>query len=269
MYEKIKVSALYIKNRINTKPKIGIICGSGLSNIVNIIENKIILEYSSIPDFPLSTVKGHKSNLISGKISGKDVIAMQGRFHYYEGYSMQEVCYGIRVMKALGVETLIITNAAGGMNPSFNVGDIMIIEDHINLLPNPLIGKNDERLGTRFPAMNNAYSKDLIKTVERIGEENNINLKKGVYLGNTGPSFETPSEYKFYYKIGADCVGMSTCPEVIIAVHSRMKVFAMSLISNVFDEHNVLEANHEEVMESAKIAEGDMMKIVENLILEL
>lgn len=269
MYEKIKATAENIKAKINIEPKIGIVCGSGLANIVDIIKDKQVLNYSDILNFPLSTVKGHKSNLIFGEIASKNVVAMQGRFHFYEGYPIQEVVFGIRVMKALGVETVIITNAAGGMNPNFRVGDIMIIKDHINLLPNPLIGHNDERLGTRFPSMNNAYSEDLILMVEKIAKENNIDFKKGVYLGNTGPSFETPSEYKFYNKIGADCVGMSTTPEVITAVHSNMKVFGMSLISNVFDENNKNETTHEEVIEAAKIAENNMMKIVEELISQI
>lgn len=269
MYEKIKATAENIKAKINIEPKIGIVCGSGLANIVEIIKDKQVLNYSDIINFPLSTVKGHKSNLIFGEIASKNVVAMQGRFHFYEGYPIQEVVFGIRVMKALGVETVIITNAAGGMNPNFRVGDIMIIKDHINLLPNPLIGHNDERLGTRFPSMNNAYSEDLILMVEKIAKENNIDFKKGVYLGNTGPSFETPSEYKFYNKIGADCVGMSTTAEVITAVHSNMKVFGMSLISNVFDENNKNETTHEEVIEAAKIAENNMMKIVEELISQI
>ena len=270
MYEKIRASANYIKTKIEGRnPKVGIVCGSGLANIAEIIDNKTIVNYDEIPNFPVSTVKGHKSNLIIGDISNKDIIAMQGRFHYYEGYPIQEVVFGIRVMKELGVETIIITNAAGGMNPEFRVGDIMIIEDHINLIPNPLIGKNDERLGTRFPSMHSAYSKDLIDKAKKIAEENNIKVHSGVYLGNTGPSFETPAEYRFYHKIGADVVGMSTTPEVIIAVHSNMNVFAMSLVSNIFDDSIREEASHEEVIDSAKLAEDNMILITKRLIEEL
>lgn len=266
MYEKIKATAEYIKANIKTKPIVGIVCGSGLANIVNIINVEKVLDYSDIPNFPISTVEGHKSKLIFGTLGNKQVIAMQGRFHYYEGYTMQQVTFPIRVMKELGVEKLILTNAAGGMNPEFNVGDIMIIEDHINLLPNPLIGRNDERFGIRFPAMNKAYSQNLIEKAQEVAKENNIELRKGVYLGNTGPSFETPAEYKFYHKIGADCVGMSTVPEVIVAVHSGLEVFAMSLVSNVFKDEVRAEATMEEVLEAGKKAESKMMLIVEKML---
>lgn len=266
IYEKIKATAEFIKANVKTEPIIGIVCGSGLANIVSLINVETVLDYSCIPNFPISTVEGHKSKLIFGYLGGKGVIAMQGRFHYYEGYTMQQVTFPIRVMKELGVEKLILTNAAGGMNPEFNVGDIMIIEDHINLLPNPLIGKNYDRLGIRFPAMNKAYSKTLIEKAQEVAKENNIELRKGVYLGNTGPSFETPAEYKFYHKIGADCVGMSTVPEVIVAVHSGLEVFAMSLVSNVFKDEVRAEATMEEVLEAGKKAENKMMLIVEKLI---
>ncbi|MCK9162777.1 MAG: purine-nucleoside phosphorylase [Bacteroidales bacterium] len=266
MYNKIKATADYISKEINNKPIIGIVCGSGLANIVNIIQKEKVLDYSDIPNFPISTVEGHKSKLIFGTLGNKQVIAMQGRFHFYEGYTMEEVTFAIRVMKELGVEKLILTNAAGGVNINFNVGDIMIIEDHINLLPNPLIGKNDQRLGIRFPAMNKAYSPSLIAKAELIAKENNIKLQKGVYLGNTGPTFETPSEYKFYHSIGADAVGMSTTPEVIVGVHSSMEVFAMSLISNVFRDDLRQEATMKEVLEAGLETEGKMMLIVEKLI---
>lgn len=266
MYDKVKATALFIKENVKTKPTIGIVCGSGLANIANIINVDVILDYSEIPNFQISTVKGHKSKLIFGTIGSKQVVAMQGRFHYYEGYSMQEVTFPIRVMKELGIETLILTNAAGGMNPAFNIGDIMIIEDHINLMPNPLLGKNDDRFGLRFPSMNKAYDKELIKLAKEIGKENNIELHQGVYLGNTGPSFETPAEYRFYHKIGADCVGMSTVPEVIAAVHLNMKVFAMSLVSNVFNDQVRAECTHQEVIDAGIRAEGKMMLLVEKLI---
>jgi purine-nucleoside phosphorylase len=269
MLEKIKATANYIRENIQTKPKIGIVCGSGLANIVNIIQTEKVLDYSSIPNFAISTATGHKSKLVFGTLSGKEIIAMQGRFHYYEGYSMQEVTFPIRVMKELGVQTLILTNAAGGVNPTFSVGDIMIIEDHINLLPNPLIGKNDESLGLRFPSMSRAYTPSLIEKAKDIAKENNIEIKQGVYLGNSGPSFETPSEYKFYHKVGADCVGMSTTPEVIVAAHSQMDVFAMSLVSNVFREDAIEDPTHDEVLQAGKNAEEKMMLLVENLIEKL
>lgn len=266
MYEKIKATAEYIKANVKTKPIIGIVCGSGLANIVSIINVEKVLDYSDIPNFPIPTVEGHKSKLIFGTLGNKPVVAMQGRFHFYEGYTMQQVTFPIRVMKAIGVEKLILTNAAGGVNPDFNVGDIMIIEDHINLLPNPLIGKNDESLGIRFPAMNKAYSPSLIEKAEQIAKELNIKLRKGVYLGNTGPTFETPAEYKFYRSIGADTVGMSTTPEVIVAIHSIMEVFAMSLVSNVFKEDIIEDATHDEVLQAGKKAEEKIILIVEKLI---
>lgn len=269
MLEKIKVTANYIRENVKTRPKVGIVCGSGLANIVNIINTEKVLEYSTIPNFALSTAIGHKSRLVFGTLAGKEVLAMQGRFHYYEGYSMQEVTFPIRVMKELGVKTLILTNAAGGVNPEFNVGDIMIIEDHINLLPNPLIGKNDERLGLRFPPMSKAYTPSLIDMAKEIAKENSIEVKQGVYLGNSGPSYETPAEYKFYRKIGADTVGMSTTPEVIVASHSQMNVFAMSLVSNVFREDIREDATHDEVLEAGKNAESKMMLLVEKLIEKL
>lgn len=266
MYEKIKATAEYIKANVKTKPIIGIVCGSGLANIVSIINVEKVLDYSDIPNFPIPTVEGHKSKLIFGTLGNKPVVAMQGRFHFYEGYTMQQVTFPIRVMKQIGVEKLILTNAAGGVNPDFNVGDIMIIEDHINLLPNPLIGKNDESLGIRFPAMNKAYSPSLIEKAEQIAKELNIKLRKGVYLGNTGPTFETPAEYKFYRSIGADTVGMSTTPEVIVAIHSIMEVFAMSLVSNVFRENIIEDATHDEVLQAGKKAEEKIILIVEKLI---
>ncbi len=266
MLEKIKATIEFITTNVKTRPLFGIVCGSGLANIVNIIEVEKVLDYSIIPNFALSTADGHKSKLIFGTIKGKPVVAMQGRFHYYEGYSMQEVTFPIRVMKALGIKTLILTNASGGVNPEFNVGDIMIIEDHINLMPNPLIGKNDNNLGTRFPSMSKAYTPNLIKLGQEIGKQNEIELKKGVYLGNTGPSYETPAEYKFYHKVGADCVGMSTVPEVIVGVHSGLDIFAMSLISNVFRDEIRADCTTEEVLEAGKKAENKMMLMVEQLI---
>ena len=266
MYEKIKATAEYIKSNVYTKPIIGIVCGSGLANIVNIINVEKVLDYSDIPNFPISTVEGHKSKLIFGTIGNKQVVAMQGRFHFYEGYPMQQGTFPIRVMKEIGVEKLILTNSAGGVNPFFNVGDIMIIEDHINLLPNPLIGTNDENLGIRFPAMNKAYSSLLIEKAEQIAREYNIKLRKGVYLGNTGPTFETPAEYKFYHSIGADTVGMSTTPEVIVAIHSKIEVFAMSLVSNVFREDVIEDTTHDEVLQAGKKAEEKIILIVEKLI---
>ncbi|MDR0971898.1 MAG: purine-nucleoside phosphorylase [Bacteroidales bacterium] len=269
IYEKIKETALFLQDRIKTKPLIGIVCGSGLANIVEKIESKTIIPYSSIPNFPISTVEGHKSNLIFGTLAGRNVIAMQGRFHYYEGYSMEQVTFPIRIMKELGVKYLIITNASGGVNPLFHSGDLMIIEDHINLLPNPLIGPNDERLGIRFPAMNKAYSPLLIEKAERVAKRNNIKIHKGVYLGLTGPSFETPAEYVFFRNAGASCVGMSTVPEVIVGVHSNMEVFALSLISNIFKEDKSETPTMAEVIQSGKDAQEKIMVLIEQLVGEI
>jgi len=269
--ERIKESADYIISRLapvfdTNKAVIGIVCGSGLANISEIIENVTEISYKDIPHFPISTAPGHKSLLICGTIGAHNVIAMQGRFHYYEGYTMQEVTYGIRVMKALGTKEVIITNSSGGMNPTFSVGDLMIITDHINLMPNPLIGKNDDSLGERFPSMHEAYSKRLVALAQEVAQSNNIWVKRGVYLGNTGPSFETPAEYKFYYQIGASCVGMSTVPEVIVAVHSGMEVLAISLISNVFNEKKPQHTTGQEVLLAGKKAEKKMETIVKGVV---
>ena len=229
----INESVQFIQGKIgNKKPVVGIVLGSGLGNLVNFIEDKITIPYSEIPNFMRSTVNGHKGNLIVGTLGGKCVIAMQGRFHYYEGYTMQQVTFPIRVMKLLGIKNLLVSNAAGGINNTFKVGDLMIIRDHINMLPNPLIGKNDEAFGTRFPDMTRAYDRELIRLMEEIATSHNIPLKKGVYVGLTGPSYETPAEYAFLGRIGGDAVGMSTVPEVIVARHAGIRVFGMSVITN-------------------------------------
>lgn len=233
---KYKETADFISSQIEEKPEIGIVLGSGLGKLADNIENAIAIPYSTIPNFANSTAIGHKGNLISGNLGGKKVLAMQGRFHYYEGYSMETVTFPMRVMYLLGITHLFVSNAAGGINPTFRVGDLMLIKDHINLLPNPLIGKNLNEIGPRFLDMTRAYDPNLIRLAKQIAEENGINLKEGVYLGSTGPTFETPAEYGFFGKIGADAVGMSTIPEVIIARHCGMKVFGMSVISN--EAHN-------------------------------
>ena len=236
MDERIKLiqeAAAYISNRIGGKvPQVGIVLGSGLGDLGEEINNRIVIPYSEIPNFVKSTANGHKGNLIAGELGGKFVVAMQGRFHYYEGYSMDQVTLPIRVMKVLGIKCLFVSNAAGGINKHFKMGDLMIIKDHINLLPNPLIGKNMEEFGPRFPDMTRPYDLNLIAKAESISRELGFRLMKGVYLGGTGPTFETPSEYAFFGKIGADAVGMSTVPEVIVARHSDIPVFGMSVISN-------------------------------------
>lgn len=230
---KIYEAAEYVKSLLNNKePLVGIVLGSGLGELAEKIENKIIIPYSTIPNFAKSTAVGHKGNLIAGVLGGKFIIAMQGRFHYYEGYPMEQVTLPIRVMKLLGIKYLLVSNAAGGVNFNYKVGDLMVIRDHINLLPNPLIGKNLEEFGVRFVDMTRPYDSQLISIVEEIAKENNITLNKGVYLASTGPTYETPAEYKFFRTIGADAVGMSTIPEVIVARHCNIPVFGISVITN-------------------------------------
>ncbi|MDR1779266.1 MAG: purine nucleoside phosphorylase I, inosine and guanosine-specific [Tannerella sp.] len=222
----------YIRSRIIAMPQTAIILGSGLGTLADSITDSTIIPYAEIPHFVRSTATGHKGNLIVGRLGGKTVIAMQGRFHYYEGYTMQQVTFPVRVMKCLGVQNLFVSNAAGGINPTFKVGDLMIIRDHINMLPNPLIGANDEAFGTRFPDMTRAYDRELIISAEKIAAAHDIEVKRGVYVGLTGPSFETPAEYAFYGRVGGDAIGMSTVPEVIVARHAGLRVFGMSVITN-------------------------------------
>lgn len=264
MLNKIKEAKEYLL-QYTSQCEVGIVLGSGLSNFVDNLEVETTIPYGQIPHFPQSTVKGHKGMLVFGTIGGKRVVCMQGRFHYYEGYTMQEVTFPIRVMKAIGIHTLIVTNAAGGVNPDFKVGDIMLIKDHINQMPNPLIGKNFEELGTRFPSMSTIYNQDLREKAKIIGREENISLQEGVYLATTGPSFETPAEYKFFRTIGADAIGMSTVPEVIVASHSNLNVLGMSVISNVFNPNAVAECTHEEVLEGVNKAGDKMSRIVKRL----
>ena len=230
---RIQQAAEYIKERIGERaPLAGIVLGSGLGKLADKIENPVVVPYSEIPHFPLSTAVGHKGNFIAGELGGKFVVAMQGRFHYYEGYPMEYVTLPIRVMKVLGIQYLFVSNAAGGVNYDFKVGDLMIIRDHINLLPNPLIGPNMAEFGPRFPDMTRPYEPAIIALAEEIAAESGISLKKGVYLGSSGPTYETPAEYKYFRTIGADAVGMSTIPEVIVARHSSIPVFGISVITN-------------------------------------
>ena len=231
--ERIMTAAEYIAAKLEgKKPFAGIVLGSGLGKLADKIENKIVIPYKEIPGFPVSTAIGHKGNFIAGELGGKFVLAMQGRFHYYEGYSMDLVTLPIRVMKELGIGYLFVSNAAGGVNFDFKVGNLMIITDHINHLPNPLIGPNMSEFGPRFPDMTHPYSKDVRKIAYEVAAKHNIELKSGVYLGVTGPSYETPAEYKYFRSIGADAIGMSTVPEVIVARHSNIPVFGMSVITN-------------------------------------
>lgn len=231
--ERIMTAAEYIAAKLEgKKPFAGIVLGSGLGKLADKIENKIVIPYKEIPGFPVSTAIGHKGNFIAGELGGKFVLAMQGRFHYYEGYSMDLVTLPIRVMKELGIGYLFVSNAAGGVNFDFKVGNLMVITDHINHLPNPLIGPNMSEFGPRFPDMTHPYDKAVRKIAYEVAAKHNIELKNGVYLGVTGPSYETPAEYKYFRSIGADAIGMSTVPEVIVARHSNIPVFGMSVITN-------------------------------------
>lgn len=267
MLEKINLTANYIKAKISNLPNIAIILGTGLGALVNHIEEAEYISYSDIPNFPISTVEGHSGNLIFGYLGGKRIMAMQGRFHYYEGYDMKEVTFPIRVMKALGVKTLFVSNAAGGMNKEFRVGDIMIINDHINLFPeNPLRGKNYNELGPRFPAMTEAYSHKLIKLANEIAAEKGIRVMNGVYVGTSGPTFETPAEYEYFRIIGGDAVGMSTVPEVIVANHASMEVFGVSVITDLGGKDITEVPTHEEVQKAAMKAQPKIVEIMQTLI---
>ena len=270
LYDKIQATASFIQQKTTTKPTVGIILGSGLGGLVDIIEKEASIPYSDIPNFPLSTVEGHSGKLIFGKIGGNAVVLMAGRFHYYEGYSMEEVTFPVRVMKALGVETVVISNAAGGTNPGFAIGDLMIIKDHINICPeHPLRGPNDERLGTRFPDMSKAYDHELIAIAKDIAMEQGIGVRTGVYIGLQGPTFETPAEYKMLHILGADAVGMSTVAEVIVARHGGMRVFAMSVITDLGVTDVPITITHEEVLEAANAAAPKMAGLVEELVKRL
>lgn len=270
-YDQIEESAAYLRSKIDSQPKIGIVLGSGLSKLSQKIEISRQIAYEDIPHFPLATVQGHGKSLIFGKLGNKDIVALSGRFHFYEGYGMKEVSFPIRVMKALGVETMIISNAAGGLKPGMNLGDMMFITDHINLQgANPLIGANDERLGPRFPDMFNAYDKKLVQNAIEIAEKNGYSYTTGVYCGVTGPTFETPAEYKYLHVIGGDAVGMSTVPEVIVARHGGMKVFAVSVISDIGYPPGEMESiSHDFVLEKARAAEPLLSQLVIEMIEKL
>ena len=266
----LKETVSWIKERIDVVPEIAIILGTGLGDLAKSIITQKVFPYDEIPHFPISTVEGHQGKLIFGKLGGKDVMAMQGRFHYYEGYDMKEVTYPIRVMQMLGMKYLFVSNAAGGMNRSFEVGDIMLIEDHINLFPeHPLRGKNDPQLGTRFPDMSEAYNLELREMAIKIAKKNNIKLQMGVYVGTQGPTFETPAEYTYFHIIGGDTVGMSTVPEVIVANHAKMKVLAFSIVTDLGVTGRVVKVSHEEVQSAAKFAQPKLVFLMEEVIKQL
>ena len=266
MYEKIQETASWLKQRMTTSPKTAIILGTGLGQLASEITDKYEFPYNEIPNFPVSTVEGHAGKLIFGKLGGKDIMAMEGRFHFYEGYDMKEVTFPERVMYELGIETLFVSNASGGMNPNFVIGDLMIIDDHINFFPeHPLRGKNFPT-GPRFPDMHEAYDKQLRNLADQIAEEKGIRVVHGVYVGVSGPTFETPAEYKMYHRLGGDAVGMSTVPEVIVARHCGIKVFGMSIITDLGLEDQPVEVSHEEVQVAANKAQPLMKEIMREII---
>ncbi len=270
MLNKINETVNYIRTKISQLPETAIILGTGLGNLVTHLTETTEIPYETIPNFPVSTVEGHSGKLIFGFLGKKRVMAMQGRFHYYEGYNMKEVTFPVRVMKELGIKNLLVSNASGGMNPDFEIGDLMIITDHINFFPeHPLRGKNDKRLGERFPDMSEPYSKELIEKAKKIAERNDIKVVEGVYVGTSGPTFETPAEYRFFRIIGGDAVGMSTVPEVIVANHAGIRVFGMSIITDLGVEGKIVEVTHEEVQAVGDRAQPLMTQIMKELVEEI
>ena len=267
MYDKIQQTVTFLRQMTNGfEPQVGAVLGSGLGGLSKGIEIEYTIPYKDIPNFPVSTVAGHKGQLLFGTIAGKRIVAMQGRFHYYEGYTTKEITFPIRVLAALGIRFIILSNASGGINPTFNVGDVMFISDHINLLPNPLIGPHDERLGVRFPDMGEAYNKKLMKLADAIAYSLDIDVQHGVYVGDTGPSYETPSEYQYYRVIGADAVGMSTTPEAIVARQCNLPVFGVSVISDIGGKDIECFITHEEVISAVIKAEPKLIAIITELI---
>ncbi len=270
LYAEIDDAVRAIKEKINIKPDFGIILGTGLGNLGENIIEKTEISYTEIPHFPVSTVLGHKGQLVTGNLSGKRVVAMQGRFHYYEGYSMKEVTFGVRVMKFLGAHTIIESNACGGLNPQFSAGDLMIITDHINLFPeNPLRGKNDDKLGPRFPDMCCTYDKKIIELAEDTAIKLGIKIRKGVYVGVAGPNLETAAEYRMLRIIGADVVGMSTVPEVIVARHMGMKVLGISVVTDMGLPDALKPMSHEKILKIAEESEPKLTKLVSEILKKL
>lgn len=266
MFAATKEAASYIIERMKETPATAIILGTGLGRIVDQLEVRTTIDYAEIPHFPLSTVEGHEGKLISGMLGEVSVLVMQGRFHFYEGYTMQEVTFPIRVMKLLGIETLLVSNAAGGMDPSFAIGDIMIINDHINLMPNPLIGAHDEEFGARFPDMSRTYDPGLLEKARRISRENGIPVREGCYVGVTGPTLETPMEYHYLRVIGGDAVGMSTVPEVIVAHQMGIRVFAVSVITDLGVPGKIQKLTHQDVIKAAEKSAPKLTSLIISMI---
>jgi purine-nucleoside phosphorylase len=270
MLKKLKETTDYIQSKIEIAPEIGIVLGTGLGKFANEIEVLASLPYNEIPNFPVSTVKGHAGKLIFGHLAGKMVVAMQGRFHYYEGYSLQDLTFPIRVLKYLGIKLLVLSNAAGGVNPDYEIGDLMIIKDHINLMGNnPLLGENEDKLGPRFPDMSEPYDKKVIRMFTKIARVHNVHFQTGVYAAVSGPTFETPAEYRYIRIIGADAVGMSTVPEAIVARHMDLPVFAVSVISDLGVEGKIVEISHDDVIDAASMAEPKLAKVLKEMIAKL
>ena len=266
----IRETVAYLNKRMTIHPKVAIVLGSGLGGLTKALDVVDEIPYGEIPFFPLSTVKGHKGTLIFGRLNNVEVVVLNGRFHYYEGYPMEVVTYPQQVFCGIGVKTIILSNAAGGMNPTFKVGDIMLIRDHINFFgTNPLLGPNDDELGPRFPNMHEVYSKRLIKLAHQKAAANGIHLQEGVYMGVSGPCFETPAEYKAYWILGADAVGMSTVPEAIVAHHRGMEIFALSVITDLGVVGQVAETSHEEVLAAANTAGPKMVKVICEMLPEI
>ncbi|TFH39420.1 MAG: purine-nucleoside phosphorylase [Bacteroidia bacterium] len=266
MLKKIEQTVSFLKSKGINDPYAGIVLGTGLGGLVNHIQNRIEIRYTDIPNFPVSTVEGHAGKLIYGDLGNRKVLAMQGRFHFYEGYPIDSITFPIRVMKFLGIKFLFLSNAAGGINPEFKIGDIMFITDHINTMPNPLIGPNDNHIGVRFPDMSEPYDLSLVRLATSIAEEHGIRVQHGVYLATSGPTFETPAEYRHFRIIGADAVGMSTVPEVIVARHMNLSCFAVSIISDLGVEGKIEYVTHEIVQKAAAASESMMTTIMTSLI---
>lgn len=273
MFKKVSEAVQYIRKKDERKPDAGIVLGTGLGNLAGEIDDATIIPYEEIPHFPRSTVEGHAGELIFGTFCGKTVVAMKGRFHFYEGYNLQEVVFPVRVMKYLGIRLLVLSNASGGLNPDFSVGDMMIIEDHINLMnlmnENPLKGEHFEAFGSRFPDMSEPYHRGIIRQAEDIAGRLGISYRKGVYAGVTGPTFETPSEYNYIRYLGADAVGMSTVPEAIAAAQMKLPVFAVSVISDLGVKGKIVEISHKEVIDAASLVEPVMTKLIKALLAEI
>lgn len=268
MWEKVQETVSYIQKNTHFTPEYGVILGSGLGSFTDDMQIEYTLPYSEIPNFPTSTVEGHKGALVFGTVGNKSVVAMQGRFHYYEGYSMQEVTFPVRVLKYLGISKLIVSNASGGVNVNYSVGSIVILTDHINMMPeHPLRGKNDERFGPRFVNMSEPFSKAMILKAKELAVKHEITVQDGIYMGLQGPTFETLSEYRMVKKLGADCVGMSTVPEVIVARHMNLETFGISVITDMGNEESIEAITHAEVLEAAKKAEPSVRKLICELII--